>query len=103
MISVHERNTPDKTECWFNAKSGTIEVTVSGKLYSKLRHVDSLHADIFSCKTHLHLFIWQEWGMLALGLCKRCASVLDIEIDVPLIVSNALTGENKRITVYLRK
>jgi len=103
MISVHERNTPDKTKCWFNVETGTIEATVSGKLYNLLKYTDFLHADIFSCKTHLHLFIWQEWGMLALGLCKRCASVLDLEIDAPLIVSNALTGESRRITVYLRK
>lgn len=103
MISVYERNFPDETECWFNAETGTIEITVSSKLYNLLKYTDFLHADIFSCSTHIHLFIWQEWGMLVLGLCKRCASALDLSIDVPLIISNALTRENKRITLYLRK
>ena len=103
MIGVHERNILDETECWFNAETGTIEITVSDKLYNLLQYTDFLHADIFSCSTHLHLFIWQEWGMLVLGLCKRCASVLDLAIDAPLIISNTLTGEKKRITLYLRK
>lgn len=103
MISVNEINALARTKCWFNAKTGTIKINVSSKMYNKLKYTDSLHADIFSCSTHVHLFIWQEWGMLVLGLCKHCASALDLAIYVPLIVSNALSGERKRIRLYLRK
>ncbi|MFQ5941346.1 MAG: hypothetical protein ACE5KA_06590 [Nitrososphaerales archaeon] len=103
MIGIYKKNVPGEIKCQFNAKTATIQLTVGSNLYNMLKYTDSLHAYILSRSTHIHLFIEHEWGMLVLGICKNCASVLDLAIDVPLVISNILTGEKKRITVYLRK